>query len=225
MIDKRIVQKLYNSLIKDGRVDLDGLTYTSEYNDTQNLIYIRISNPNNLSYSSYVIVEKFHETIYLFTKFIPNATFPGPSNSYYLRQFFKFYFDDGSKTEVHLNGTDTRRIKNSISNVTKIKYDDFESEINSEYIDITSDGDGNRIQIKIQLNDSYYDNEPVEDNKRLRDILDFLFNEISFSDYLDSRYNEVMDIVWSNELLTDKDYMYLDLDPRFYDHTGKRIMY
>jgi len=112
-----------------------------------------------------------------------------------------------------------------VSDVTKIKYGDFESEIISEFVDVSSDGDGNRIVIKIHLEDSYYDGEPAETNKRLLDILDFLFNSKSFSDYLDNKYDAAMDVIWTNTLLTNKEYMYLDLDVMFYDPNGQRIRY
>jgi hypothetical protein len=112
-----------------------------------------------------------------------------------------------------------------VSNITNIWYGDFDYELISEFVDITSDGDGNRIKIKIQLTDSHYDGEPAETNKRLFDILDFLFNEKSFSDYLDSKYDAAMDFIWTNTLLTNKEYTYLDLDVMFYDPSGQRIRY
>jgi len=126
---------------------------------------------------------------------------------------------------VYLNRVDTRIMMSLVSDITNIRYGDFDSEVISEFIDLTSEGDGNRIQIKIQITDSHYDGEPAETNKRLFDILDVLFNEKSFSDYLDNKYDAAMDYIWANTLLTNKEYMYLDLDVMFYDPSGKRIRY
>jgi hypothetical protein len=225
MFNKKIVQKLFNSLIKDNKVNIGGLTYKSEYDESKNLINVYVSNPNNLSYNPYVVIEFFNDAVSFFTEFIPPQSTPGPSTFYYLKQFFKFYFDEVSINEVYLNRTDTRQMMSLVSNVTNIWYGDFDSEVISEFVDITSDGDGNRIQIKIQLTDSQYDGEPAETNNRLFDILDFLFNEKSFSDYLDKKYYASMDFVWANTLLANKEYMYLDLDVMFYDPNGQRIRY
>ena len=225
MVDNKLVQKLYNTLIKDNKVNIGGLTYKSEYDESKNLINIYISNPSNLSYNPSVVIEYFDDVISFFTEFIPPQSTPGPSNFYYLKQFFKFYFDEVSINEVYLNRTDTRQMMSLVSYITKIKYGDFESDIISEFVGVSSDGDGNRIQIKINLEDSYYDGEPAETNKRLFDILDYLFNEKSFSDYLDSRYDAAMDFIWNNTLLTNKDYMYLDLGVMFYDPKGQRVRY
>jgi hypothetical protein len=225
MVDNKLVQKLYNTLIKNNKVNIGGLTYKSEYDESKNLINVYISNPNNLSYNPYVVIEFFNDVISFFTEFIPPQSTSGPSNFYYLKQFFKFYFDEVSINEVYLNRVDTRIMMSLVSDVTKIKYGDFESEIISEFVDVSSDGDGNRIVIKIHLEDSYYDGEPAETNKRLLDILDFLFNSKSFSDYLDNKYDAAMDVIWTNTLLTNKEYMYLDLDVMFYDPNGQRIRY
>ena len=225
MVNKKIVQKLFNSLIKDNKVNIGGLTYKSEYDESKNLINVYVSNPNNLSYNPYVVIEFFDDAVSFFTEFIPPQSTPGPSNFYYLKQFFKFYFDEVSINEVYLSRTDTRQMMSLVSNVTNIWYGDFDSEVISEFVGITSEGDGNRIQIKIQLTDSHYDGEPAETNKRLFDILDFLFNEKSFSDYLDNKYGAAMDFIWDNTLLTNKEYMYLNLDVMFYDPNGQRIRY
>ena len=225
MVDNKIVQKLYNTLIKNNKVDIGGLTYKSEYDESKNLINIYISNPNNLSYNPQVIIEFFNDVISFFTEFIPPQAFSGPSNFYYLKQFFKFYFDEVGMNELYLNRTDTRIMMSLVSDITKIKYGDFESDIISEFVGVSSDGDGNRIQIKINLEDPHYDYEPAETNERLLDILDYLFNEKSFSDYLDSRYDAAMDFIWNNTLLTNKEYMYLDLGVMFYDPNGQRIRY
>ena len=225
MVDNKLVQKLYNTLVKNNKVNIGGLTYKSEYDESKNLINVYISNPNNLSYNPYVVIEYFDDVISFFTEFIPPRSTPGPSNFYYLKQFFKFYFDEVSINEVYLNRTDTRQMMSLVSNVTNIWYGDFDSEVISEFVGITSEGDGNRIQIKIQLTDSHYDGEPAETNKRLFDILDFLFNEKSFSDYLDNKYGAAMDFIWNNTLLTNKEYMYVDLSVMFYDPSGQRIRY
>jgi len=225
MVNKKIVQKLFNSLIKDNKVNIGGLTYKSEYDESKNLINVYVSNPNNLSYNPYVVIEFFDDAVSFFTEFIPPQSTPGPSNFYYLKQFFKFYFDEVSINEVYLSRTDTRQMMSLVSNVTNIWYGDFDSEVVSEFVGMVSEGDGNRIQIKIQLTDSHYDGEPAETNKRLFDILDFLFNEKSFSDYLDNKYGAAMDFIWDNTLLTNKEYMYLNLDVMFYDPNGQRIRY
>jgi hypothetical protein len=225
MVDNKLVQRLYNTLIKNNKVNIGGLTYKSEYDESKNLINIYISNPSNLSYNPYVVIEYFNDVISFFTEFIPPQSTPGPSTFFYLKQFFKFYFDKVSINEVYLNRTDTRIMMSLVSDITNIWYGDFDSEVISEFVDVTSEGDGNRIQIKIQLTDSHYDGEPAETNKRLFDILDFLFNEKSFSDYLDNKYDAAMDFIWTNNLLSNKEYMYIDLDVMFYDPSGQRIKY
>ena len=198
MVDNKLVQKLYNTLIKNNKVNIGGLTYKSEYDESKNLINVYISNPNNLSYNPYVVIEFFNDVISFFTEFILPQSTPGPSSFYYLKQFFKFYFDEFSIDEVYLNRVDTRIMMSLVSDITNIWYGDFDSEVISEFVDVTSGGDGNRIQIKIQLIDSHYDGEPAETNKRLFDILDFLFNEQSFSDYLDNKYDSAMDYICPN---------------------------
>jgi len=224
MINSNLINKFHSVLIKDNKVNLHGLTYKSEYNESSNKINVYISNPKKLSYNPYVVIEFFNSEILFFGNLIPPPPSPGPSNFYYLKQFFNFYFDNADKNQIYLNKIDTREISNSISSVTKIKYSDFESEIISEFIDVTSDGDGNQIHIKVKLINNYYNDREVSE-KDLYSIFDFLFNKKSFSDYLDERYDRAMNLIWDDILITNKDYMYIDLNISFYDSSGKRLYF
>ena len=58
-----LIKKLYNSLIKDNKVNISPLTYISEYDENKNEIRIFISNPKNITYNTYVIEELFHNNI------------------------------------------------------------------------------------------------------------------------------------------------------------------
>ena len=107
-------------------------------------------------------------------------------------------------------------MSNLVSNITRLKYDDFEAEVVSSFDYIKTDGNSNTVDITIKLINSYYDNEEVLTDERLTEILEFLYWEKDFSSYLDSRYGDVLDFVWDNPLVTEKEYMYITLNQRIY---------
>lgn len=209
MINSKLVKYFYNSQISDGKVNLGGLTYTSDYNESSDIINIYVSNPDNLSYNPHIIINFFETEIDFFTKLIHQKKSPGPSSFFYLKQYFKFYFDNSDKKSLYINRKDFRQMSNLVSNITRLKYDDFEAEVVSSFDHIKTDGDSNTVDITIKLINSYYDNEEVLTDERLNEILEFLYWEKDFSSYLDSRYGDVLNFVWDSPLLTEKDYMYI----------------
>jgi hypothetical protein len=216
MINSKLIKYFYNSQISDGKVNLGGLTYTSDYNESSDIINIYVSNPDNLSYNPHIIINFFETEIDFFTKLIPQQKSSGPSSFFYLKQYFKFYFDNGDKKSLYINRKDFRQMSNLVSNITRLKYDDFEAEVVSSFDYIKTYGDSNTVDITIKLINSYYDNEEVLTDERLTEILEFLYWEKDFSSYLDSRYGDVLDFVWDNPLVMEKEYMYITLNQRIY---------
>jgi hypothetical protein len=222
---KILIKKLYNSLIKDNKVDISPLTYISEYDDNKNEIRIFISNPKNISYNTYVIEEFFNEKVTFFTDFIPSNTGSGPSSYWVLKQQIKFYFDDTIKGDLYLNDKDKESLSNLTSNVNKFYFKDFKSDVKSKFNGILTDGDGNHIDITIQFLNPYYDNEPIESENNLQDVLQSMVENDFFMDFIHRIYDDVLTYVWDDKFMTNTDYMYVDFSIDYRDPNGKMIMY
>jgi hypothetical protein len=222
---KILIKKLYNSLIKDNKVDISPLTYISEYDDNKNEIRIFISNPKNISYNTYVIEEFFNEKVTFFTDFIPSNTGSGPSSYWVLKQQIKFYFDDTIKGDLYLNDKDKESLSNLTSNVNKFYFKDFKSDVKSKFNGILTDGDGNHIDITIQLLNPYYDNEPIESENNLQDVLQSMVENDFFMDFIHRIYDDVLTYVWDDKFMTNTDYMYVDFSIDYRDPNGKMIIY
>jgi hypothetical protein len=222
---KILIKKLYNSLIKDNKVDISPLTYISEYDDNKNEIRIFISNPKNISYNTYVIEEFFNEKVTFFTDFIPSNTGSGPSSYWVLKQQIKFYFDDTIKGDLYLNDKDKESLSNLTSNVNKFYFKDFKSDVKSKFNGILTDGDGNHIDITIQFLNPYYDNEPIESENNLQDVLQSMVENDFFMDFIHRIYDDVLTYVWDDKFMTNTDYMYVDFSIDYRDPNGKMIIY
>lgn len=222
---KILIKKLYNSLIKDNKVDISPLTYISEYDDNKNEIRIFISNPKNISYNTYVIEEFFNDKVTFFTDFIPSNIGPGPSSYWELKQQIKFYFDDTIKGDLYLNDKDKESLSNLTSNVNKFYFKDFKSDVKSKFNGILTDGDGNHIDITIQLLNPYYDNEPIESENNLQDVLQSMVENDFFMDFIHRIYDDVLTYVWDDKFMTNTDYMYVDFSIDYRDPNGKMIIY
>jgi hypothetical protein len=222
---KILIKKLYNSLIKDNKVDISPLTYISEYDDNKNEIRIFISNPKNISYNTYVIEEFFNDKVTFFTEFIPSNIGPGPSSYWELKQRIKFYFDDSIKGDLYLNDKDKESLSNLTSNVTKFYFKDFKSDIKSKFNGILTDGDGNHIDITIQFLNPYYDNELIESEDNLEDVLQSMVEDDYFMDFTHRIYDDVLTYVWDDKFMTNTDYMYVDFRIDYRDPNGKNIIY
>jgi hypothetical protein len=220
-----LIKKLYNSLIKDNKVDISPLTYISEYDENKNEIRIFISNPKNITYNTYVIEEFFNDKVTFFTEFIPSNIGPGPSSYWELKQQIKFYFDDSIKGDLYLNDKDKESLSNLTSNVTKFYFKDFKSDIKSKFNGILTDGDGNHIDITIQFLNPYYDNEPIESEDNLEDVLQSMVEDDYFMDFTHRIYDDVLTYVWDDKFMTNTDYMYIDFSIDYRDQNGKMIMY
>ena len=222
---KILIKKLYNSLIKDNKVDISPLTYISEYDDNKNEIRIFISNPKNISYNSYVIEEFFNDKVTFFTDFIPSNIGPGPSSYWELKQRIKFYFDDTIKGDLYLNNKDTESLSNLTSNVNKFYFKDFKSDIKSKFNGILTDGDGNHIDISIQFLNPYYDTEPIESENNLEDVFQSMVEDDSFMDFTHRIYDDVLTYIWDDKFITNNDYMYVDFSIDYRGPNGKMVMY
>lgn len=222
---KILIKKLYNSLIKDNKVDISPLTYISEYDDNKNEIRIFISNPKNISYNSYVIEEFFNDKVTFFTDFIPSNIGPGPSSYWELKQRIKFYFDDTIKGDLYLNNKDKESLSNLTSNVNKFYFKDFKSDIKSKFNGILTDGDGNHIDISIQFLNPYYDTEPIESENNLEDVFQSMVEDDSFMDFTHRIYDDVLTYIWDDKFITNNDYMYVDFSIDYRGPNGKMVMY
>lgn len=222
---KILIKKLYNSLIKDNKVDISPLTYISEYDDNKNEIRIFISNPKNISYNSYVIEEFFNDKVTFFTDFIPSNIGPGPSSYWELKQRIKFYFDDTIKGDLYLNDKDKESLSNLTSNVNKFYFKDFKSDIKSKFNGILTDGDGNHIDISIQFLNPYYDTEPIESENNLEDVFQSMVEDDSFMDFTHRIYDDVLTYIWDDKFITNNDYMYVDFSIDYRGPNGKMVMY
>lgn len=220
----KLIKKLY-SLIGDGRVDISPLTYVSEYNEDKGEINLYISNPKDISYNAYVVEEFFNEKVTFFTEFIPSEIGPGPSTYWNLKQHVKFYFDDTVKGNLYLSDKDKESLSNLVFKVNEFSFEGLLSETESTFNGIRTDGDGNHIEIKIQLLNPEYNSEPIVSENQLEDVLQGVIESDYYMDYTHRIYDDVLTYVWDDKFLTNTEYMYIDFRIDYRDPNGKMINY
>ena len=231
-MDGRLLNIFFNNFISETPKSIYGINYVVSLNGNGG-VDIKFTNPKNLSYNEQVLIGKMEEEIEEFIKYVGINRFDTQAKSLYNEIKDKFYYSmDGEEinkeprySNVYLNDIDRNEIKKICKSINYFNWNDKEesldSPIDTEYLNMfMEDTDHLVVEIRVKFLNPIYNNSLISISE-LSGKLSELFDNDSFYDYYREEFpGLILNYIWDNPLILDKDYMFATCNVDFYSKEG-----
>jgi hypothetical protein len=217
-MDKDKLLRLYLKFI-NSPVNINGLILHAQLKD--DTIKWEIENPNDLSYSNYVVDGHLEEMLYNFMVMTGTKDLPAWGSDIYGK-----YCRVGNVRYFYINQELRDKINKKCNELTSIKLVDGE-ELNSEcYVmnwDIGyEDSEMFNFYLSLELTDPKIDGVDVDDDTLHEFIENFVYNETAQEQELDAIWN-IVTLIIDNKNMYDSTYMFSNAVIGYFDQFGNGL--
>jgi hypothetical protein len=213
--------KLLRLFLKDLNppVNVNGLILHANLNDDS--IEWKVENPNNLSYSNFVVDGHIEEMLYNFMVMTGTKDMPEWGSDIYTK-----YCRIGNVRQFYINQELRDKINKKCNDFTSIELEDGEK-LNSEcYVmnwDIGyEDSEMFNFYLSLELTNPKIDGEEVDDDTLNEFIQNFTYNESAQEQELDAVW-DIVSTIMDNKNMYDNTYMYSNAVIGYFDRFGNGL--
>lgn len=194
--------------------DFNGILLTPRLDEAEDFIHWDMQNHNDVSYTSYAINNFIDNELYNFSRLTASEFY----DKLYRKQSVKV------PKKIYINDEDYDKFVNLAQSVETYKFEDVKANMYVFDMGFDCDGDVFSVNLDIKL---LYPTDPNTKDKltysQVQERLIGLNEDDLFIEYIDNRFNSLLDEIWNTPTLIDNDNMVVGCNPQFYTDKGQRM--